>query len=116
MKTKNIGLKNLLSGSFIIFIILAAISQAGAQSCVPPASGLISWWPADGNANDIAGGNDRDADERRYVCHWQGSQAFSLDGIDDFVHVAHHPSLNPAHGLTIEAWGSHSASLMMDRV
>ena len=34
MKTKNIGLKNLLSGSFIIFIILAAISQAGAQSCV----------------------------------------------------------------------------------
>jgi len=50
-------------------------------SCVQPPSGLISWWPGDGNASDIIGGNDG---------AWNGtteayasgkvSQAFSFDG------------------------------------
>lgn len=26
--------------------------------CAPPPSGLVSWWPADGNGNDIVGGNN----------------------------------------------------------
>ena len=26
-----------------------------AQTCTPPPSGLVSWWPGDGNADDIAG-------------------------------------------------------------
>src|SRR5207249_3420823 len=42
---------------------IAAIHQAGSAGkcppagCVTPPSGLISWWPAEGNANDVAGGN-----------------------------------------------------------
>jgi hypothetical protein len=36
-------------------------------------------------------------------------QAFSLDGVDDYIRVPNHPSLHPASGLTIEAW-IHSAS------
>ncbi len=31
---------------------------AGAQACVEPPAGLVSWWPADGNANDVQGVND----------------------------------------------------------
>src|SRR5207249_3535179 len=27
-------------------------------SCAPPPAGLVSWWPGDGNADDIVGGNN----------------------------------------------------------
>src|SRR5439155_8470225 len=27
-------------------------------TCVTPPSGMVSWWPGDGNANDIQGGNN----------------------------------------------------------
>jgi len=29
--------------------------------CVPPPSGLVSWWPGDGNANDIINSNGSSA-------------------------------------------------------
>jgi hypothetical protein len=42
------------------------------QSCTPPPSGLVGWWPGDGNANDIVGG------DVAYVPGEVG-QAFSFD-------------------------------------
>ena len=37
---------------------LAGFGLASAQSCVTPPSGLVSWWPGDGDAKDIIDGND----------------------------------------------------------
>ena len=33
-------------------------TQGACLSCVAPPSDLVSWWPLDGNANDIIGGNN----------------------------------------------------------
>ncbi len=43
-----------------IFVLAAAMlaGHAAAQECVEPPPGLVSWWPGDGNADDIQNGND----------------------------------------------------------
>ncbi|HWR59234.1 MAG TPA: LamG-like jellyroll fold domain-containing protein [Thermodesulfovibrionales bacterium] len=41
----------------LIFTIFTLTGQANAQTCVQPPTGLVSWWPGDGNANDIQDGN-----------------------------------------------------------
>jgi len=33
-------------------------SNTRADTCISPPSGLVGWWPGDGNANDIIGGNN----------------------------------------------------------
>src|SRR6266545_3162494 len=33
-------------------------SQPPPPPCVPPLSGLVSWWPGEGNANDLVGSNN----------------------------------------------------------
>ncbi len=50
--------KTLLGGGLTVLFSLVAISHAGAQTCVQPPSELVSWWPGDGNADDIQNGND----------------------------------------------------------
>jgi len=46
---------------FISLLVLALISvslnSALANPCIPPPYGMVSWWPGDGNANDIQDGN-----------------------------------------------------------
>jgi hypothetical protein len=39
---------------FLAVLILAG--HASAQSCTPAPSGMIGWWPGDGNASDIQWG------------------------------------------------------------
>ncbi|HWH68656.1 MAG TPA: hypothetical protein VNT26_04690, partial [Candidatus Sulfotelmatobacter sp.] len=44
------------AGSLVLLgMLFLASAPARGQSCSPPPAGLVSWWPADGNANDIAG-------------------------------------------------------------
>jgi hypothetical protein len=38
--------------------MLVTPSRPNAQVCVPLPSGIVSWWPGDGNPNDIVGGNN----------------------------------------------------------
>jgi hypothetical protein len=42
---------------FLLAFVLAPTS-ATADTCVFPPAGMTNWWPADGNAFDIIGGND----------------------------------------------------------
>lgn len=75
-----------------------------AQNCDPAPSGLISWWPGDGNANDIASTNDAtlygnatdDTPGINGSCFW-------FDGTNSYALIPDAPSLHPAN-LTIEAW------------
>jgi len=50
--------KSLLLITIAIFSLLTTSQITSAQSCVPPPAGLVSWWPGDGNANDIVGQNN----------------------------------------------------------
>ena len=44
----------------VLFCVLSLASSdtTFSQTCVDPPSGLVSWWPGDGNASDIVDGND----------------------------------------------------------
>lgn len=38
-------------------VTLASFNNTSPTQCVPPPAGLVSWWPGDGNADDIVGTN-----------------------------------------------------------
>jgi uncharacterized repeat protein (TIGR02543 family) len=49
-------------------------------TCLPPPSGLVGWWPGDGNANDIIGGNNGTLQGSVTFVPGMVGQAFSFDG------------------------------------
>ena len=71
---------------------IAAIYNAGGagmcRPCFETPSGIVSWWTADGNGNDIVGPNDLTPMNGATFVTGMVDQAFSLDGIDDFAQVA----------------------------
>jgi len=44
--------------AIVTLLIFVPLQEVGAQTCVQPPSGLVSWWPGDGNALDIVGPNN----------------------------------------------------------
>jgi len=90
-----------------VIIILAAllcVSNLNAQTeCVTPPSGLISWWPGNGNANDSVGSNPGTLQNGATFAPSLVGQAFSFDGEDDYIRVADSDNLRPSQ-LTVEAW------------
>ena len=75
-----------------------------SQSCVSPPQSMISWWPGDANANDIMDGNDGSLINGATFTTGMVGQAFSFDGVDDYVEVPDNPSLNITEKITIDAW------------
>src|SRR5438093_2346371 len=86
----------------VITLALALVSrlavEASAQTCTPPPSGLVAWWSADGTANDIAGTNTGTLQNGATFGSGKVDQAFSLDGVDDYVGIANGPSLDMGTG------------------
>src|SRR5207302_5339572 len=74
-------------------------------SCVSPPTGLVSWWPGDGNANDIAGGNSGLPLGGTSFVSGLVDQAFQFNGVDGRVLISDSPSLRFGTGdLTVDAW------------
>ena len=70
-----------------------------------PLTGLVSQWAAEGNANDSADGNNGTLQNGATFAAGQVGQAFSFDGLNDFVQVADNPNLDPGTGsFSVEAW------------
>lgn len=67
-------------------------------------SGLISWWRAEGNANDAAGTNDGVMKNGASFAPGKVGRAFSFNGNGQYLEVPSSPSLNPTGSLTLEAW------------
>ena len=71
---------------------------------IAPPAGMVSWWPGDGNANDILGGNHGTlSGDATATADGMVGQAFSFDGTDDFVEVPHNASLNLPQ-FSVDAW------------
>lgn len=88
----------------VFLVTLISVNDTTAQ-CVQPPSGLVSWWPRDGNANDIAGGNNGTLQNGLTFAVGQVSLAFSYDGFDDQVEILDDPSLSFGSGnFSIDAW------------
>ena len=73
-------------------------------SLIGPTAGLVSWWPGDGNANDIVGGSNGTLQSGATFLPGIVGEAFSFDGVDDYVQVSHERSLMPTTALTLAAW------------
>jgi len=76
----------------------------GADNCAAP-SGLVSWWPGEGNADDAWGDNDGTLVDVTFSPGKVG-QAFDFSGTKDFVQVPDSASLDfsALDSYTIEFW------------
>lgn len=86
------------------FLVLIAAFVVRAAGCDPPPSGIVGWWPAEGNANDIIGTNNgtlmggATANAPGVV-----GSAFRFDGTNGYVQFPDSPVFHPTN-LTVEAW------------
>jgi hypothetical protein len=106
--TMLIGSRGFPTFNSIIFIItIFATQDLGlAAKCVKPAAGLVSWWTADGNANDAVGTNHGTLrNGAMATAAGKVSQGFNLNGVDAFIEIPHTPSLQPGtSSFSIDAW------------
>jgi hypothetical protein len=75
--------------------------------CVPPPSGIISWWPGDGTTTDIIGGNDGTQTGAAGYGAAEVSQGFVFSGSAAGVQVGNPVSLQ-LQDFSIEGWISRS--------
>ena len=72
---------------------------------VPVPPGIVSWWPAGGNAVDaIANHNNGTLYGLPIYTSGKVGQSFSFAQTTDYIQVSNSPSLNPTNALTIDAW------------
>lgn len=98
--------------SVAIFAMVGGSCMASVRppACVTPPSGLVSWWPGDGDSRDVVGSSDgvlrNGATFGEGFVTSGGGQGFAFGGAYDVVYVADSPELNPtgAQGFTLSAW------------
>ena len=87
----------------VTFIQTSPVLASADFVCVPPPSGLVSWWPGDGDATDIVDANNGVISGAgvTFVAGKVG-QAFNFDGTD-FVRVPDNNNLEPTQ-ITLDGW------------
>ena len=88
---------------------IQAIANAGtAGKCKPVAtvapSGIVAWWPGEGNSVDMSGNGNDAVQHSGGFAPGKVGQAFSLDGVNDYVEAPDSPSLSITGQLSIETW------------
>ena len=73
-------------------------------TCVPPPSGLVSWWPGDGFALDVAGTNNGTVQGGVTYTNGLVGQAFSFNGLSGWIDVTNEAPLNPTGPFSVEYW------------
>jgi hypothetical protein len=99
----------LLLGLFLI----TPFGGVMAQVCVQPPTGLVSWWPAEGNANDMQGTNQGTLKGNAGFTLGKVGQAFLLNGnTGSIVEVPDALNLNftPTSPMTIELWARKTST------
>jgi len=72
--------------------------------CIEPPTNIISWWPADGTADDIADGNSGTMVNGATFAPGKVGQAFNLSGNGAYVNIPNAPNLNPTGSFSFDAW------------
>ncbi|MCX6902525.1 MAG: hypothetical protein NTW03_03425, partial [Verrucomicrobia bacterium] len=91
---------------------LTALATAGLTglcrtnaNCIPPPAGLVSWWPGDRDAGDLAGTNSGRLINTASLAPGLVGNAFSFDGSSAVVDLGNSPSLHVSAGdFTAAAW------------
>lgn len=87
-------------------VYLAFQSALAQQSCATPPQGVGAWYPFDGNALDIQGGNHAALSGNPAFAPGKVGQAMQFDGADDSAKVSATSSTNvgAGGGMTIALW------------
>jgi hypothetical protein len=99
---KEVAVNSLQAAIIAASILIPSISQA--QVCAPMASGMINWWPADGNPNDLKGYAQGTLMGGTSYTSGQVGQAFTFNGTNAYVSL---PSTRQVLGqstVSIAAW------------
>jgi hypothetical protein len=90
-------------GLLLIIGLIAPFHAVGA-TCFAPPTGLVGWWPGEGNANDIIGTNNGSL-QGGATANAVGmvNAAFNFDGTNGYVQIPDSAVLKPTN-LTVEAW------------
>ena len=73
-------------------------------NCVPAPANMVSWWRAEGNANDSVGSNNGTLLNGANFSPALVGQGFIFNGNSQYVQVPHSEAINPTSALTVEAW------------
>jgi hypothetical protein len=114
MKTRFGVTRTLLWGSIVLLALTFSINEAVAQSCTQQPTGLVGWWPGDGNANDIKGSNHGTLENGATFDTGKVSSAFRLDGTNDFVKIPKAPELDMTDQVTVEFWMKADADNLLN--
>lgn len=99
-------MKKLVFTAFAVGLGLAVNLWAQVPSYVPT-NGLVGWWPFNGNANDESGnGNNGTVNGATLTTDRFGNtgNAYSFDGVDDFISVPDSPILELGNSYSIGVW------------
>ena len=111
----------LASGDYSFTTVFGATgtTETAAPTAVQPPPVMVSWWPGDGNANDIMDGNHGTLSGDATFAQGMVGQGFSLDGTGDFVLVPDSSNLNITGDVTVDLWAKRtvfgSISVLVDK-
>ncbi|MFH1270670.1 MAG: S8 family serine peptidase, partial [Nanoarchaeota archaeon] len=71
--------------------------------CASVSFGIVSWWPGEGNAEDVVDENDGELKGGVGFAEGRAEQAFSFNSYDDYVEIPDADNLDVT-SVTIEAW------------
>jgi hypothetical protein len=91
----------------LLFALIVLLALAATVSLVSANGGLVSYWPLDEGSGDMAydtvNGNNGTIVEANWVDGKFGT-ALDFDGVDDYINIPDHPSLDITGDLTLAAW------------
>ena len=101
---QELGLKKGDSITFTALFKAEAVGEPGpGPSAIPPPDGMVAWWPGDGNAQDIVGGNHGVLQGSADFVLGKVGPAFNLHGTSDAVKLPH-SVVDGLGDITFDAW------------
>jgi Protein kinase domain/Concanavalin A-like lectin/glucanases superfamily len=79
-------------------------TKSAPKSGVPAPSGLIGWWPGEGDARDLAGTNHGILRNGVSFAPGRVGKAFRFNGTNSFVEIPRAPCFDVSNQVTIEFW------------
>jgi hypothetical protein len=96
-------------GALALLMSHTTVTAAHAiATCVAPPAGMVGWWPGDGSANDIVGGDNGTLHGGATYAAGEVGEAFSLNGTDAFVQAPDALDLDPTSAGSQDAWVNFS--------
>ncbi len=77
---------------------------------IPVRGGLVAWYPGENGVNEIIGGRHGSLKNGAGFGTGRVGRGFALDGVNDYLEVADHDTLDLTGDLTIEAWVQATAT------